>query len=155
MSASRSLLRSLASAALQQIALAAVLSLLLFAWLHVPDANAFEVLLSLVLALLIASAAGTGESVIALRMTGRSVTARRLAIGAVAVIVAALLWYGVSLGVDKLSLNDGLRAGYLNSRFPAGLRRAFPYEHIVRGFRLRWSALRWVAAGRLAAAAFA
>ena len=148
-------LRGMAWIGLQQIALAAVLSLLLFAWLHVPDANAVEVVLSVLLALLLVGVLGAGESALALRLTNRSVTTRQLIIGTVAVIVAAMLWYVISLGIDRLSVNDGLRAGYLNSRFPAALRNVFTYEHIANGFRLFWSALRWVVAGLLTAAAFA
>ncbi len=152
---SQTSLRGMAWIGLQQIALAAGLSLLLLAWLHVPDANAFEVIISVLLALLLASVAGAGESVLALRLTNRSVTMRRLVVGTVAVIVAALLWYGVSLGIDRLSANEGLRAGYLNSRFPASLRNVFTYEHISYGFGLFWSALRWLVAGLLAATTFA
>lgn len=155
MTAARLSPRGMAWLGLQQVALAAVLSFLLFAWLHVPDANAFEVLLSLLLAVLVVAVAGAGESALALRLTGRGVTTRRLAVGTSAVFVAALLWYGVSLGIDKLSLNDGMRAGYLNSRFPASMRNTFTYERIGYGFSLFWSALRWLAAGLLAAAAFA
>ncbi len=147
--------RSIAAVAMQQIALGLLLFLLLIGWLHIPDANAFEVAASILLALLIAGIAGAGESAIALRLAHRPVTARNLLPGTGCVFVSALLWYGVSLAVDHFSVNDGLRAGYLNSRFPASMRHVFSYEHLGVWFAWMWSALRWIAAGLLAAAAFA
>jgi hypothetical protein len=148
-------LRSTIVVALQQIALAAILFLLAAVWLHVPDANGFEVLASIVLALLIAGVAGAGESFIALRLTHRQPTVHRLALGIGNVLLAALIWFGISAGLDHLSANDGLRAGYLNSRFPASLRNVFSYGHLYLWFGWVWSVLRWIAAGLLAAAAFA
>ncbi|WP_446744991.1 hypothetical protein [Silvibacterium acidisoli] len=146
---------SVAAVALQQIALAAVLLLLVAGWLHVPDANAFEVLASILLALLIALAAGAGESAIALRMVGRPVSARRLLSGTGVVLIAALVWYLISLGIDNLNAKDGLWAGYLNSRFPASLRNLFSYLHLYILLFWMWSALQWISAGLLGAIAFA
>ncbi len=139
---------------LQQVALAALLSLLLVCWLHVPDANAFEVFASVLIALLIVCVAGVGETLLALRLTNRAIDARHLLRGIGILFVTALLYFFVSSGVDHLAVNDGLRAGYLNSRFPASLRNIFTYEHLVTWQGWLESALRWIAAGLLAAAAF-
>lgn len=155
MTLSRFSLRNLAAVALWQIALAALLALLVAGWLHVPDANAFEVLVSILLGLLIAVVAGVGESLIALRMTGRPTTARRLLFGTSVVLVAALAWYAISLGIDHLDAQGGLWAGYLNSRFPASLRNLFSYLHLYLLLSWTWSALQWITAGLLGAAAFA
>jgi hypothetical protein len=148
-------LRTTIALALQQIVLAAVLMLLIAGWLHVPEANVFEVLANIVLALVIACAAGAGESTIVLWLTNRHAVVSRIVRGTVTVLLAALLWYAVSVGLDHGSANDGLRAGYINSRFPASMRNVFSYEHLVTGFGWMWSALRWVIGGVLAAAAFA
>ena len=148
-------LRRTAEVLLQQIGLAALLSLLLVGWLHVPDANAFEVFASVILALLIVCVAGAGETWIALRLTHRAVDARHLLRGIGILFVTALLYLLVSSGVNRLAVNDGLRAGYLNSRFPAALRNIFTYEHLVLWLGWLESAVRWIAAGLFAAAAFA
>ncbi len=147
--------RSMVAVALQHVALAAFLFLLLIGWLHIPDANAIEVFGSVVTALLIAAVAGAGESAIALRLTNRRATTRRLLLGTGAVCLAALLWFAISLGVDHLSTKQGLWVGYLNSRFPASLRQAFSYEHLFLWFEWAGRALRWGVAGLLAAAIFA
>lgn len=154
MISSRLTLRSTVVVALQQIALAALLFVLLAGWLHIPDANAFEVSISVVLAALIAAVAGAGESAIALRLTGRPVTLQSLIPGMVAVILAAVLWYALSLGVDHLGENAGLWAGYLNSRAPASLRNIFSYEHLFQWSSWLGSLVLWVAASLLAAVAF-
>jgi len=148
-------LRNTIVLALQQIALAALLSLLLAGWLHIPDANAFEIASSVVLALLIVILAGAGESLIAFRLVKQSATTRRLLLGTGIFFAAALLWYAISHGIDRLSIKEGDWAGYLNSRFPASLRNLFSFEHLY--LLLSWiiNALRWLAGGLLSAAAFA
>ena len=147
--------RKTAVVALQQVALAAVLFVLLLAWLHIPDANAFEVLASVVIAVLIAAVGGAGESATALRLVLRPVTLRRLLAGAGVVVVAALLWFAVAGGLDHLNAKTPLWAGYFNSRFPASLRNVFSYGHLVLWFTWAYNALRWIVGGLLAAAAFA
>lgn len=154
MNLSRLTLRNIVIVGLQQVALAASLFLLIVGWLHIPDANAFEVLISVVLVLLIAVVAGGGESAIMLRATGRPVTLRSLVPGTIAVILATVLWYATSLGVDHLGEKTGLWAGYLNSRAPASLRNLFSFEHLYQWFSWLRSGVCWVAAGLLAAAAF-
>ncbi len=141
--------------ALEQIALAAVLFLLIAGWLRIPDAHAFELLCSAVLALLIVVLMGVGESLIALRLAGRPANARQLLLGCCAVLVAAILCYGASLCFERLSINDGLRAGYVNSRLPPKMRMFFSYEHLLTCFGWIWSGLRWIVVCLLAAAAFA
>jgi hypothetical protein len=148
-------LRATILTALQQLALAAVLALLVIGWLHVPDANAFEVALSVLLALLIAAVACAGEAFLALRLVRKPCAARRLILGAVAAFFAAILWYLLSLAIEHLQLNDALRAGYLNSRFPASMRRTFSYPHLLLWMGWLWKTLQWIAAGLLAACAFA
>lgn len=127
-------MRSIATVALQQIALAAVVFVLVVGWLQIPDANTFEVFGSVVLALVIALIAGVGESAIALRITDRRFTLRSMLIGTIAVLVAALLWWVLSAAINQLSASDALRAGYLNSRLPASLRNIFTFAHLVRWF---------------------
>ncbi|GGH15456.1 hypothetical protein [Silvibacterium dinghuense] len=155
MSGSRPFFRSTAALALQQIVLVALLALLLAAWLHIPDANAFEILISIVLGMLIAGVVGIGESVIALRLMRKVISARRLLLGLGIVLIAMLLWYAISLGLEQLSAKEGLWAGYLNSRFPASLRNFFSYEHFYLWLSWILSALQWIVAGLLAAGAFA
>lgn len=140
---------------LQQIALAALLTLLLVGWLHVPDANTFEVLASGIIALLTVGVAGAGESLIALRLTRRAVNVRHLLRGTGVLFVAALLWVLLSAAVYHLAVDNGLRAGYLNSRLPASLRNIFSFEHLVLWLGWLEDALLWIAAGLLAAGAFA
>ena len=146
--------RAIVSVALQQIALGALLSLMLAAWLHVPDANAFEVMASVVLAMSIVAVAGAGESIIALRLTGGRPTAGRLARGTGAVFTVALLWLLMSAGIDQFAMKDGLRAGYLNSRAPAPLRNFLTYEHLTLWLGWMEEGLRWIAVGLFAAPAF-
>ncbi len=154
MTASGFTLRRTALVALQQIGLGAVLFVLLAGWLQIPDANAFEIAVSVLLALLMIVVAGAGESAIALRLLKRQLSAQRLLIGAGIIFAAAVLWYVFALGVDHLAAGDGLRAGYLNSKSPAGLRNIFSYEHIILWFGWFWVLLRWIVAGLLTAAVF-
>ena len=148
-------LRATVLTALQQLALAAVLALLVIGWLHVPDANAFEILLSIVLAVLIAATACAGEAFIALRLVRKPATLRRLLIGGGSAFAAILLWYLLTLVIAHFSANDALRAGYLNSRFPASMRQTFSYPHILLWTGWFWNILQWVVLGLLAASAFA
>ena len=147
--------RRTATIALQQVALSALLFLLLAGWLHIPDANALEVLASVVLALLVVGVAGAGESWIALRLTERGVNTRGLLRGMGIVFTAALIWFLISVGIDHVAAKNELYAGYLNSRSRASARSVFTYEHI--GLWLGWmeNGFRWIAAELLAAAAFA
>lgn len=154
MTSSRLILRNTVVVALQQVALTAVLFLLIVGWLHIPDANPFEVLISIVLVLLIAVIGGAGESAIALRVAGRPIILRSLIPGTVAVIVGAVLWYAISLGVDHLSAKTVLWAGYLNSRFPSSLRSLFSFEHLFQWSSWLGNMVCWGTAGLLTAAAF-
>ncbi|MEK6398601.1 MAG: hypothetical protein V4734_10995, partial [Terriglobus sp.] len=147
--------RSVLTVGLQQIALAAVVFVLVVLWLQIPDANAFEVFASVVLALLIALLTGAGECAIALGLIGRRFTARSMCVGTCVVLVAAFFWWLLSAVIDHVSANDALRAGYWNSRFPASLRNVFTFEHLVVWLGWGWSLLRYVIAGLVAAAAFA
>ena len=147
--------RRIAATALQQIALAAVVFLLLAGWLHIPDANAFEVMASVVTALLIFGVIGAGETAIALRLTGRPVAVRRLLLGTGVLFVALLGWYAISIVLQHLGTQNGLRAGYYNSKLPAGMRHVFSYEHLYLWLDWLWRGLGWIAGGLLGAAAFA
>lgn len=147
--------RSTAVTALQQIAIAAVLALLVIGWLHIPDANLAEVSASIFVAVLIAGVMGASESVVALRLTRGTITRRRLLIGTVAILVAIALWYGISAIIELFSAKDGLYAGYLNSRFPASFRNVFSFKHLVTWLGWIWTALQWIVAGLLTPAAFA
>ncbi|MEZ2345562.1 hypothetical protein [Terriglobus sp. RCC_193] len=155
MNTSRLTFRRTAIVALQQITLAALLFLLIAGWLHIPDANVFEVLISIVFALLIAGIAGVGQSLIALRLTSRPATVRRVLLGMAAFVLAVLLWYGVSFGVGHFIEKAGLWAGYLNSRFPASLRHVLSFQHLLLCFLWIGGGVKWIAAGLLAAVVFA
>jgi hypothetical protein len=148
-------LRATTVIALQQIALAALLAILTIGWLHIPDANPLEVFASVVLGLLVVTVFGAGESAIALWLTNKAATSRRLLLGTGIVLAASLLWCALSFGLDHMSAKDGLYAGYLNSRFPASLRTIFSYERLITGLAWLRSALRWIAAGVLGSVAFA
>ena len=141
--------------ALEQMALAALLSLLLAGWLHIPDANGFEVLASASLAVVLVIVAGAAETAVALHLTQRAMTLRRLLLGVGVLFAAALLWYLVSLGLGRLGQADTLRAGYWNSRLPASLRHTFSYDPLLVGLSWAWGLLRVLVAALLAALAFA
>lgn len=148
-------IRRTAVTALLQIAIAAVVALLVMGWLHIPDANLAEVSASIFVALIIAAVVGVSEAAVASRLTSGTVTRRRLLIGAVAILIAITLLYAFSLIIEHFSANDGLYAGYLNSRFPSSLRSVFSFEHLLVWLGWIWIALRWIVAGLLTPAAFA
>jgi hypothetical protein len=116
---------------LKQIGLGALVFTISIVWLRVPDASVIEVVASILLALLIVSIAGLGESAILLQLCGTSRTPRRLFLGALILLAAVTLWFGWSSWIDHLSASNDQLAGYLNSRFPHGLRNFFSYSHIV------------------------
>ena len=63
--------RSLPGLLLRELGLAAVVAFLVVLWLQIPDANALELALSVLLALGIALLASAGLSLIALHLTSR------------------------------------------------------------------------------------
>lgn len=144
---------------LQQIGLALLVFLLYALWLRVPDASAFDVTGSALLALLVMAVAGGGESALMLRLAGRARTPDRLLRGALLLLAGAVLWFGWSALLDHLrgsyDSNDLLWAGYLNSRFPHQLRSSFSYSHILSWLGWMWTMLGWIGAGLIAIAVFA
>ena len=116
---------------LKQIGLGTLVFLISILWLRLPDASMIEVIASLLLAFLIVSIAGLGESAIVLQLCGASRTPRRLFLGALVLLAAAALWFAWSSWIEHLSASNDQLAGYLNSRFPHGLRNFFSYPHIV------------------------
>jgi hypothetical protein len=144
--------RSLLSAGfiLKQIGLGALVFLISILWLRLPDASVIEVIASLLLALLIISIAGLGESAIVLQLCGTSRTPRRLFLGVLVLVASAALWFGWSSSIDHLSASNDQLAGYLNSRFPRGLRNFFSYPHIVLWLGWLESSATWIGACILA-----
>lgn len=140
---------------LEQIGLALLVFALFALWLRVPDASAMDVIGSLLLAFLVLGLAGAGESSLMLRLCGSPRTARRLARGAVILAVAAALWFGADALLTRLEMNNGLRAGYLNSRLPHSMRNLFSYARIFVWLGWIGIILRCIGAGVLALLAFA
>jgi hypothetical protein len=144
--------------ALQQFGLALLVFLLYALWLRVPDASAFDVTGSVLLALLVMAVAGGGESALMLRLAGRARAPDRLLRGALLLLAGAVLWFGWSALLDRLrgsyDSNDLLWAGYLNSHFPHQLRNSFSYSHILSLLRWIWTMLGWIGTGLIAIAVF-
>lgn len=134
---------------LQQIGLGLLVFALGVLWLRVPDASALDVFGSVVLGLLILVVAGMGEAWLMLRLTGLERTVPRLLRGMVLMLVGVLLWWGWSALLDHLHGFDSLWAGYLNSKFPHGLRNLFSYRHIDLWLGWTWTALAWIGAGKI------
>lgn len=143
---------------LQQLGLAAVVAILFALWLHVPDSSWFEEVFSLLMALVIAIIALGGESFLLLQTCPISYTdgRKRIQIGAVALLAAALLWFGWSVLLEHFSrIDDSLLAGFLNSRASAHYRNFFSYGHLYDWLDDIWLVLRWFATGLLLAASLA
>ena len=134
---------------LEQIGLAVLVFLLSALWLRVPDASAVDVIGSVILALIVLAVAGAGESWIILRLCDRAPTPGRLVRGGLLLLAGAVLWFGWSMLLDHLRIEDSLRAGYLNSRFPHSLRNVFSYGHILLWLGWIWTALEWIGAGAI------
>lgn len=126
---------------LQQAGVGVLTFLLSLVWLRLSDANVLWLLLTVVLGLAIAVGFGVGEASLLLRLAGQPRTRARLARGALLVLVVVLLSYAALALVGPLQANDGLRAGYLNSRFGPGARRVFTYQHLLQWFGWGWELL--------------
>lgn len=139
---------------LMQIALAVAVALLFALWLHVPDASGWDIIGSVVLALIIIAVAGAGESALMLRLAARDRTPGRLLRGTLLLCVTVALWLVWSWFLGSEQAKDSLRAGYYNSRLPAGMRYFFTYTRIAQWLGVMWTVLTWVGAGVLAVAVF-
>lgn len=140
---------------LKQVGLGVVVFATCIVWLRLPDASAIEVVASMLLALLIVSIAGVGESAIILEICDVGRTRRRLILGAVILLTALALCFGWSSWIEHLSGSNDQLAGYLNSRFPHGLRPLFSYAHIVLWLGWLETLATWIGIGVLALGAFA
>jgi hypothetical protein len=140
---------------LEQIGLALLTFLLYAVWLKVPDASAFEVAGSVLLALIAIAIAGSGESSLFLRLVGHERTRVRLLRGSLLLLGGFVVWFMWSALLDQLRGDDALRAGYLNSRLPASVRYFFSYEHILLMIGWMWTAVEWIGAGVIAIVVFA
>jgi hypothetical protein len=134
----------------EQIGLALLVFTLYDLWLHVPDASAIDVTGSALLALITLAVAGTGESILILRLSAQQRTPGRLLRGVLLLLAGTLLWFGWSALLDHMHGDDYLRAGYLNSRFPHSLRNFFSFSHIFLWLGWIWVTLEWIGAGVIA-----
>lgn len=139
---------------LQQIALALGLFVLGVLWLRIPDANVFDIVGTVVLAIAIIALAGAGESWLMLRLTHQVPTRTRLLRGTLILIAAGILWLGWNVAIDHLQAGNALRAGYENSRFSHSLRNVFSYRHIYLWLGWSDSILQWVGSGVILLFAF-
>ena len=140
---------------LEQIGLAMLVSALFAAWLRVPDASALDLVGSVLLALVMLGVAGAGESYLMLGMCGFPRSALRLLRGALIAVVAGAVSLGCNMLLVRLEARNGLRAGYLNSRFPHSMRGLFSYGRILLWLGWTGAALRAIGAGLVAVFAFA
>jgi hypothetical protein len=144
---------------LQQIVLALAAFILFAAWLRVPDGTVMAVAASGLLALVILFVAFLGEAwlLLSLRgsLRGSPKQPRDLAKGAAALLLAVALLFPLSMLLARASAEDALLAGYLNSRFPAGMRNIFSYAHIYTMLQEIWASLFWMGAIVLTMAAVA
>ena len=69
--------------------------------------------------------------------------------GTAALLVGMAMWLGWSAWIDHLSGGNYQLGGYLNSRFPHGMRNFFSYTHIVTGLSWVELAAVWSGAGAL------
>ena len=131
---------------LQQIGLALLVFALSVIWLRVPDASAIDVAASVLLAFIVLTLAGVGESTLILRLADQQRTPARLVRGTALLLLGGALWIACSALLNHLQADDSLRAGYLNSRFPHSLRNIFSYDHILLWLGWLWSLLRsfWI-----------
>jgi hypothetical protein len=139
----------------QQLALAIVASVLFIVWLHIPDAGAFQILLTLLLAIFLATVVFGGEALILLRLRPLPNRPRRLLLGAIALLLASLLSIAWSLLLAYLSRHNAVWAGYLNSRLPASNRVFFSYLRLTRWLEWLRCGLQWIANGMVLATALA
>ena len=124
-----------------------LLAFVLFAgWLRVPDATVAEVVLSALVAVVLVAGVCGSEAVLLLRLAGTGATRRAVTAGAAAVLAASLLLVPLSLLLARGSAGDALRAGYLNSQLPAGLRHVFSYSHVLTLLDQGWDSLFWAGA---------
>jgi hypothetical protein len=140
---------------LLQFGLALLVFLLFAAWLRLPDSSIFAVVASALLAVIVLAIALFGEVLLLRRLRALASTRGTLLRGAVAILLAVLIWYAWSAFLNHQSLNDGLRAGYWNSRFPHGYRNTFSYMNIVKWLGWLWVSLQWIGTGLLLAPAVA
>jgi hypothetical protein len=133
-----------------QLGLAALIFALSVAWLRLPDASAVDLISTALLCLLILTLACGGESAIILQLCGRPRSRASLLKGALWVLIAIALWFGWSALIEHLRADDMLRAGYLNSRFPAHWRNTLSYLRLYQWLEWLWSTLTWLGAGVLA-----
>ncbi len=140
---------------LRQLGLAIAAALLFLIWLRVPDASVIDVAFSILPGLLILAVTMSGEAAILLKLRSHPLTRRRVVRDALMLAIAILLWFAWSELIDRLSMHDVLRAGYLNSRFPHAYRNFFSYPHFLLWFSWLWAALRWLGIGLLLALAIA
>jgi hypothetical protein len=139
----------------QQIALALLAFALFTAWLRVPDGSVVAVVGSALLALVALALTFGGEAWLLLRLRALPRTPRSIVKGAVALFLAVLLLLPLSALLAHASAGDALRAGYLNSRFPANARNLFSYRHLITLFEQTWASLFWAGAIVFAMAAVA
>ena len=140
---------------LRQFGLALLVFLLFAAWLRLPDASIFAVAASALLAVIVLAIALFGEVLLLRRLRALASTRGTLLRGAVAILLAVLLWFACAAFLNHQSLSDGLRAGYWNSRFPYSYRNTFTYMHLVKWLGWLWTSLQWVGTGLLLAIAVA
>ncbi len=140
---------------LKQAGLALTVFLMSLVWIRLPDASVMDVIGTAILAVLIVLIAGTGESRIILRLCGKTHEPRRLLAGTAALLVGVAMWVGWSAWIDHLTGGNFQLGGYLNSRFPHGMRNFFSYAHIETWLSWVEMAAVWVGAGALGLAVVA
>ncbi len=131
---------------LRQTGLAALIFVLFAIWLRVPDSRVVAVIGSTLLGLAVLLIAFAGETALLMHLRGRVRTRRALLLSAAVLLLCVALLFGWSHVLDRISNGDELRAGYLNSRFPASLRNVFSYPHMLAIFHALWVALFWIGA---------
>lgn len=143
-----SLLRPVHIAA--QIGLGVLVFLLSVLWLRLSDASAPWLIATVLLGLIILTAAGAGEAYLLLALAREPRPFPRLLRGALIILALIALWFGWTVLLSHHG-DDNLRAGYINSKLPAGLRYVFSYEHLLLFQRWFWDAIAWIGTGLLAA----
>ncbi len=134
---------------LKQAGLALVVFLLSVVWIRLPDASVLDLIGTVLLAVLIVLIAGAGESGMILGLCGKARNPRRLLTGTVVLLVSVAMWLGWSAWIDHLSGGNWQLAGYLNSRFPHGMRHFVSYGHILTWLGWMETAAVWTVAGML------
>jgi len=138
----------------EQLGLALLVFGLFVVWLRVPDETLLELAASAALGLVVLAVAGLGEGLLILRIAGREITPGRLIRGALLVLAAAAIWFLWAGWIGHQVWDDPMRAGYLNSRLPRGLRHFFPFERLLLYLGWMWGVVAWIGAGVLAAVVF-